>query len=139
MNHGMMQPYRGAGQAPGTIPVPGDRVVRGTRKKDRTTAAVMAIVLGGIGMHKFYLDQWLWGILYVLFFWTWVPLVLGALEGITILLMSNRAFQARYGWRPGQAPRVFGMPLGSYIWLARGVGLVAAASVLWIIPPRWPF
>ena len=36
-------------------------------KKDKVTAGILAIILGGIGVHKFYLDQIGMGILYLVF------------------------------------------------------------------------
>ncbi len=65
-------------------------------KKSRVTAAILAIFLGGIGIHKFYLGKAGWGITYLIFSWTGVPLVLGIFEGIYYLFMSNQSFEAKY-------------------------------------------
>lgn len=64
--------------------------------KSRTTAAVLALLLGGLGVHKFYLGQPLWGLTYLLLCWTFVPALIGFLEGILLLLMSDATFQAKY-------------------------------------------
>lgn len=48
--------------------------------KSRTTATVLALLLGGIGAHHFYLGKIGLGVLYLLFVWTLVPAMLGVLE-----------------------------------------------------------
>jgi hypothetical protein len=50
--------------------------------KNKTVAGVFAILLGGIGVHKFYMGKVLMGILYLLFCWTFIPSVVGIIEGI---------------------------------------------------------
>lgn len=64
--------------------------------KNKTVAALLAIFLGGIGIHKFYLGQVGWGILYILFAWTWIPMIAGFIEGIYYLSMSNESFGYNY-------------------------------------------
>jgi TM2 domain-containing membrane protein YozV len=53
-------------------------------KKNSTTAVLLAVFLGGLGVHKFYMEQPGIGILYLLFCWTGIPEVLGILEALTI-------------------------------------------------------
>lgn len=65
-------------------------------RKSRTTAAVLAILLGGLGLHKFYLGQAVMGILYIVFSWTFIPMILGLIEGIIYLTTSEEAFYAKY-------------------------------------------
>lgn len=43
---------------------------------------VLAIFLGGIGIHKFYEKKAAAGILYLLFCWTFIPLLIAFFEGI---------------------------------------------------------
>lgn len=64
--------------------------------KNKLVAALLAIFLGGIGIHKFYLGQVGWGILYIIFCWTWIPLIIGFIEGIIYLTMSDKDFAAKY-------------------------------------------
>lgn len=65
--------------------------------KNRTTAAILALFLGGIGMHKFYLGQWVWGLLYALFCWTFIPAFIALIEAIRLFMMSDAKFQEQYG------------------------------------------
>src|SRR5258708_613852 len=64
--------------------------------RNRVTAAVFALLLGGLGAHKFYLGQPGLGVLYLLFCWTFVPAIVGLVEGIVYLSMSDEAFSAKY-------------------------------------------
>jgi TM2 domain-containing membrane protein YozV len=63
----------------------------------RVAAAIFAILLGSFGVHRFFLGQIGWGILYVLFCWTFIPAVAGLIEGILYLTMSEEEFEAKYG------------------------------------------
>lgn len=64
--------------------------------KQKNTAAVLALVLGGVGGHKFYLGQIGWGLAYALFFWTYIPTIVGFIEGILLLNMSQEDFDQKY-------------------------------------------
>jgi TM2 domain-containing membrane protein YozV len=64
--------------------------------RNRSTAAIFAIFLGGLGVHKFYLGQAGQGIVYLLFCWTLVPAIVAFFEGIIYLSMSDEAFGAKY-------------------------------------------
>lgn len=65
--------------------------------KNRLAAALFALFLGGLGVHKFYLGRIGWGIVYVLFCWTFIPVLISFVEGIIYLTMSDEAFEAKYG------------------------------------------
>lgn len=64
--------------------------------RSRAIAGVLALLLGGLGAHKFYLGKIGWGILYLLFSWTTIPMVVGIIEGIIYLTMSDKSFEAKY-------------------------------------------
>lgn len=64
--------------------------------KSRIAAAVLALFLGGIGIHKFYLGKTAQGILYLLFFWTFIPVIIAFIEAIIYLTMSDEDFAAKY-------------------------------------------
>lgn len=65
--------------------------------KSRITAALLAFFLGGFGVHKFYLGQTGFGLIYLLFCWTFIPAIFAFFEGIGYLLSSDREFALRYG------------------------------------------
>lgn len=65
--------------------------------KNKVVAGVLALFLGGIGVHKFYLGKGFQGILYLVFCWTFIPALFGLVEGLNYLLMSEKTFFQRYG------------------------------------------
>jgi len=68
--------------------------------RTRVAAGILALFLGGLGAHKFYLGKPGMGILYLLFCWTFVPAGVGLIEGIVYLCMSDAAFNANYNTIP---------------------------------------
>lgn len=64
--------------------------------KNKIAAGVLGILLGSIGVHKFYLGKIWQGILYVIFFWTGIPGIIGLIEGIIYLTMSDEEWARRY-------------------------------------------
>ena len=63
--------------------------------KSQLVAALL--FLGGIGVHKFYLGRIGWGIVYLLFCWTFIPTIIALIEGIVYVAMSADSFAAKYG------------------------------------------
>nr|WP_257719828.1 TM2 domain-containing protein [Psychrobacter urativorans] len=61
------------------------------------TAALLAFFLGGFGAHKFYLGKVGMGILYLIFFWTFIPAIIAFIEFIILLVMSDDEFNRKYG------------------------------------------
>lgn len=53
-------------------------------KKNPTTAVILALFLGGLGIHKFYLGKSGMGILYLLFCWTSLPAIIAFIEAFTM-------------------------------------------------------
>jgi len=50
------------------------------------------LLLGGLGVHKFYLGSVGLGIACLLFCWTFIPAIIGFIEGLVILTMSEATF-----------------------------------------------
>jgi len=65
--------------------------------KSRIAAALFAVFLGGLGIHKFYLGQVGRGILYLLFACTMIPAIIGFIEGILLFGMSDEFFNTKFG------------------------------------------
>lgn len=65
--------------------------------KSKGTAIVLALLLGGLGAHKFYLGQNLQGFLYLLFCWTFIPSIIAFIEAIVLMFTSKQAFDFKYG------------------------------------------
>ncbi len=58
----------------------------------RSKAILLALFFGGFGIHKFYLNKPLHGILYLLFFWTYIPTIIALVEVLYYLTMSDKKF-----------------------------------------------
>lgn len=69
--------------------------------KSKMAAGLLAIFLGGIGVHKFYLGKIGMGIVYLLFCWTGVPACIGFIEGIMYLCSNDENFQLKHHVRIG--------------------------------------
>jgi TM2 domain-containing membrane protein YozV len=64
--------------------------------RNRLVATLFAAFLGGLGIHKFYLGQAGLGVAYLILCWTFIPSVIGFIEGIGYLTMTDEAFNAKY-------------------------------------------
>lgn len=71
-------PYYGPGAA--TLPF----------QRHPVAAGLLALFLGGLGIHKFYNGSWGWGILYLVFCWTFIPGLVALVEGIMYLVDPQR-------------------------------------------------
>lgn len=60
--------------------------------KSRIVAGILALLVGGFGVHKFYLRNVGLGIVYLIFFWTTIPIIIGFIEGIIYLVQSDEEF-----------------------------------------------
>ena len=76
--------------------------------KDKTTAGLLAILLGSFGAHRFYLNQPGAGLLFLVFCLTGIPWLIGLIEGIQYLSMSQHDFDARFNRAPGASGDVAG-------------------------------
>ena len=63
--------------------------------KSKTTAGILGIFLGGLGLHKFYMGNIKMGIIYILFCWTYIPAIVGLIEGIIYLTEPEEKFERR--------------------------------------------
>ena len=68
-----------------------------TSQKSKVIATVLAFVLGGLGLHKFYTGAWGWGIVYIVLCLTFVPGIVALVEGIRYLTLSEAEFQRKAG------------------------------------------
>lgn len=60
--------------------------------KNRTTAGVLALLLGGLGIHQFYLGHTTKGIIYLVLCCTYIPGIIGFIEGIMLLMQKDEEF-----------------------------------------------
>lgn len=75
------------------------------RGKDKTAAGILGILLGGLGVHQFYLGSMGTGLILIaatLVTCGIAGCVLGLIEGIILLTMSDDEFNKRYNDRTPQ-------------------------------------
>lgn len=70
--------------------------VTGSTNSDKVAAGVLALLLGGLGAHKFYQGNVKLGVLYLCFFWTGIPALLGLVEGILMLVANDKEYEEKY-------------------------------------------
>ena len=66
-----------------------------SKGKNKTVAGLLGVFLGGLGIHKFYMGRHGQGILYLLLCWTYVPAIVGLIEGIIYFTDSDEKFNSR--------------------------------------------
>lgn len=68
----------------------------GERNSDQIVAGILAILIGGLGVHKFYQGNMRNGVLYLCFFWTAIPALLGLIEGVLMLLADESEYEQKW-------------------------------------------
>ena len=71
--------------------------------KRKGLATILCLCGGGIGIHKFYYGSFGWGLLYLVFCWTWIPVLVSFVELIVLLVMSPQDFDVKYNYTPARA------------------------------------
>jgi len=70
--------------------------VRQRKPVSKTALLLITFFLGGIGAHKFYLGKnWL-GVLYLIFFWTYIPGIIALVEFIIYAFTSSDKLNEKY-------------------------------------------
>lgn len=62
----------------------------------RNIAILLALFLGGFGVHKFFLGRYKTGVIYLCFSFTFIPFILGFIDFVVLLLMSDKQFETKY-------------------------------------------
>ena len=72
--------------------------------KNKTTTAILALLLGGIGAHYFYLGKTVGGLIFLVFFWTGIPALIAFVQAILMLTMTEAQFYEKYVNNPSKMP-----------------------------------
>lgn len=64
--------------------------------RNRSTAIILALLLGWLGIHKFYLGETWQGVFYLIFYWTIIPLFLSLIGAFILILMDEDDFNSEY-------------------------------------------
>jgi TM2 domain-containing membrane protein YozV len=84
-----------------------------TRGKEKTVAGILGILLGSLGVHHFYLGSTITGVIELVLTVCTCGIggLLGLVEGVLILVMSDEEFNQRYNQRvPESVEFVFMKP-----------------------------
>ena len=65
-------------------------------RKSKGLALTLCFFLGWMGAHEFYLRKYFWGSLYLIFCWTFIPLIISILDFIILLLTPKSVFHKMY-------------------------------------------
>lgn len=75
------------------VPQPG---TGSSADNDQVVAGILAILVGGLGVHKFYQGNMRNGVIYLCLCWTMIPALLGLIEGILMLVADEREYDEKY-------------------------------------------
>lgn len=64
--------------------------------KSRSIAVLLSMLGGILGLHKFYMNRPGLGVLYLCFSWTFIPALLGFIEGFIYLTQTDQEFSQKY-------------------------------------------
>ena len=73
--------------------------------KDKTLAGLLALILGTLGVHRFYLGQPKLGILYLILLFTGISAILGLIDAVMFLTMNQEDFDDKYNTREASYER----------------------------------
>ncbi len=62
----------------------------------RVKTALLALFVGTLGFHKFYLNKSKLGLLYILLCWTLMPTIVSIIEGVIYCFQSDETFASRH-------------------------------------------
>ena len=65
--------------------------------KNRLLTIVLAVFLGGLGIHRFYLGNYIMGAVYLIFSWTGIPTIIACVEALYFLVIGEQEFNHKYG------------------------------------------
>lgn len=63
---------------------------------ERVIVAILALFIGGLGGHHFYLGNTGRALVYLIFCWTFIPGIIAFIEGIQYLMMSDSEFDSKF-------------------------------------------
>lgn len=100
--------------------LPSDLMLIKSKKKNIAIALAFSCLVSHVsGLHKFYLGQRVWGVLYVLLSNTPIPLIASLVEVLWYLLQDSEEFDARFNLgslplsNPSQTPPIDPQQVGA--------------------------
>jgi len=96
--------------------------------KSKTTAGLLALFVGGLGIHRLYLGQW-WGIFYLLFWGTLIPSIVSLIEAIVFFATSKESWNRKYGSVPKSSGVVIAVFIAGFFLFIAMTGILAAIAI----------
>ena len=75
-------------------------VMQKWKRNNKTEAGILAILFGGLGVHKFYTGKYGKGLLYVAFCWSGIPEIVGVMQGVHYLTETQEEFEEELKPKP---------------------------------------
>ncbi len=94
---------RPVGNKMATVP-PNNLEAQNNTPKSKTTTAILALLLGGIGIHYFYLGKSVAGLIFLVLFWTGIPALIAFVQAIIMFTMTEAQFYEKYVNNPSKMP-----------------------------------
>lgn len=101
----------------------------GCKQKSMVNKAVLLLItffLGGLGGHKFYLKKPVWGVIYLLFFWTYIPTLAALIEFVIYAFTSEEKLNEKYESAGGSTAIILIVVL--FVGIAV-IGILAAIAI----------
>lgn len=92
---------------------------------DKVVLLLITFFLGGIGMHKFYVRQYGWGVAYLLLSWTGIPSLVALVEFFITLFTSAEKIEEKYS----STGSVVIIVIVSVFFFIAIIGILAAISI----------
>jgi TM2 domain-containing membrane protein YozV len=67
-----------------------------TKRRVKSTAIILTIILGWCGGHKFYLGDKNIGFIYMALFWSGIPAILACIDMWILVFMNKSDFREKY-------------------------------------------
>ncbi len=74
----------------------GVRAMAAPNGVNKIALVLLALFMGGLGAHKFYVKKYGQGVLYLLFCWTYIPTLVSFIEGLIYCFTGEEELQQRY-------------------------------------------
>ena len=97
--------------------------------KDRALTILLALLLGNFGVHRFYLGDIAWGVIYLVFFWTGIPGIVAWFEALYFLSRSDADWARDHG---GPVRPANGLAIGC-LWILALLPILAILAMVVLI------
>src|SRR5712692_6393747 len=100
--------------------------VRQRRLVSKAVLLLLTFFTGGLGGHKFYLGKHWQGLLYLLFFWTYIPALVALVEFVIYIFTSSERLNEKYSAAP--AGVVIAIVVVAFVGVVM-IGILAAVAI----------